>query len=43
MSFVQQKQMEFSKILSGLVGGHCMGVDPYYLAYKSKNWGINLK
>ncbi len=23
----------------GLVGGHCIGVDPYYLAYKSKQIG----
>ena len=25
----------------GLVGGHCIGVDPYYLAYKAKKVGIN--
>ena len=25
----------------GLVGGHCIGVDPYYLTYKSKNIGYN--
>ena len=25
----------------GLVGGHCIGVDPYYLTYKSKNVGYN--
>ena len=25
----------------GLVGGHCIGVDPYYLAYKSKKEGYN--
>ena len=25
----------------GLVGGHCIGVDPYYLAYKSINAGYN--
>ena len=24
----------------GLVGGHCIGVDPYYLTYKSKKIGI---
>lgn len=23
----------------GLVGGHCIGIDPYYLTYKSKNVG----
>ena len=27
----------------GLVGGHCIGVDPYYLTYKSKKIGINPK
>jgi UDP-N-acetyl-D-galactosamine dehydrogenase len=27
----------------GLVGGHCIGVDPYYLAYKSKKIGYNPK
>ena len=25
----------------GLVGGHCIGVDPYYLAYKAKKVGHN--
>lgn len=25
----------------GLVGGHCIGVDPYYLTYKSKLLGYN--
>jgi len=25
----------------GLVGGHCIGVDPYYLAYKSNALGYN--
>lgn len=24
----------------GLVGGHCIGIDPYYLAYKSKKLGV---
>lgn len=27
----------------GLVGGHCIGVDPYYLTYKSKLSGYNPK
>ncbi len=26
----------FLKFQPGLVGGHCIGVDPYYLTYKSK-------
>ncbi|MFE8695023.1 nucleotide sugar dehydrogenase [Cytobacillus sp. FJAT-53684] len=25
----------------GLVGGHCIGVDPYYLIHKSKTFGYN--
>ncbi len=25
----------------GLVGGHCIGVDPYYLAYKAKSLGYH--
>jgi UDP-N-acetyl-D-glucosamine/UDP-N-acetyl-D-galactosamine dehydrogenase len=29
----------FLKFEPGLVGGHCIGVDPYYLAYKSKSVG----
>jgi len=31
--------MEFCTFLSGLVGGHCIGVDPYYLTYKAKKIG----
>ena len=27
----------------GLVGGHCIGVDPYYLMYKAKNIGYHPK
>ena len=27
----------------GLVGGHCIGVDPYYLTYKAKNIGYTPK
>ena len=30
--------MEFLNFKPGLVGGHCIGVDPYYLTYISKNW-----
>lgn len=29
----------FLKFEPGLVGGHCIGVDPYYLAYKAKEVG----
>tara|TARA_B100000989_G_C19499698_1_gene453671 strand:- start:285 stop:1565 length:1281 start_codon:yes stop_codon:yes gene_type:complete len=27
----------------GLVGGHCIGVDPYYLTYKAESIGYNTK
>tara|TARA_B100000963_G_scaffold359679_1_gene387726 strand:+ start:230 stop:1489 length:1260 start_codon:yes stop_codon:yes gene_type:complete len=29
----------FIKLKPGLVGGHCISVDPYYLAYKSESLG----
>jgi len=29
----------FIKFTPGLVGGHCIGVDPYYLTYKSEKLG----
>ncbi len=29
----------FLKFFPGLVGGHCIGVDPYYLTYKSEQLG----
>jgi UDP-N-acetyl-D-glucosamine/UDP-N-acetyl-D-galactosamine dehydrogenase len=29
----------FLKFFPGLVGGHCIGVDPYYLTYKSQKLG----
>ncbi len=31
----------FLPFLPGLVGGHCIGVDPYYLTYKSQMLGYN--
>jgi UDP-N-acetyl-D-galactosamine dehydrogenase len=33
----------FLKFQPGLVGGHCIGVDPYYLTYKSNQLGYNSK
>ena len=33
----------FNKYYPGLVGGHCIGVDPYYLTFKSKQLGVNPK
>ena len=29
----------FMKLQPGLVGGHCIGVDPYYLLHKSQSFG----
>ncbi len=29
----------FIKLSPGLVGGHCIGVDPYYLTYKAEEFG----
>jgi len=31
----------FLKFSPGLVGGHCIGVDPYYLTYKAQELGYN--
>jgi UDP-N-acetyl-D-galactosamine dehydrogenase len=31
----------FIKYTPGLVGGHCIGVDPYYLTYKAQQLGYN--
>ncbi len=31
----------FLKFYPGLVGGHCIGVDPYYLSYKAKSMGYH--
>lgn len=31
----------FLKFVPGLVGGHCIGVDPYYLLYKAKQLGYH--
>ena len=33
----------FIKFKPGLVGGHCIAIDPYYLTYKAKKVGINPK
>lgn len=29
----------FIKLMPGLVGGHCIGVDPYYLTFKAEDMG----
>ncbi len=31
----------FLRFKPGLVGGHCIGVDPYYLVHKAQNLGYN--
>lgn len=33
----------FLPFTPGLVGGHCIGVDPYYLAYKAKEYQVTPK
>ena len=33
----------FHKYFPGLVGGHCIGVDPYYLTFKAKEIGFKTK
>ena len=33
----------FQKYYPGLVGGHCIGIDPYYLIFKSKKLQFNPK
>ncbi|MBG15749.1 MAG: UDP-N-acetyl-D-galactosamine dehydrogenase [Crocinitomicaceae bacterium] len=33
----------FLKFQPGLVGGHCIGVDPYYLTHKAKQLGYHAK
>ncbi len=33
----------FLPFYPGLVGGHCIGVDPYYLTYKAKKLGYHAK
>jgi UDP-N-acetyl-D-galactosamine dehydrogenase len=36
-----ETKWNFIKFRPGLVGGHCIGVDPYYLSYLSKKIGHN--
>ncbi|MCQ6563035.1 nucleotide sugar dehydrogenase [Paenibacillus mendelii] len=33
----------FLKFAPGLVGGHCIGIDPYYLTYKAEGTGYHSK
>jgi len=38
---VAKTKWNFISFYPGLVGGHCIGVDPYYLAYKARVLGID--
>lgn len=38
-----ETKWNFISFRPGLVGGHCIGVDPYYLTYNSKKYGYNPK
>lgn len=35
-----ESKWNFNKLTPGLVGGHCISVDPYYLIYKAKEFDI---
>tara|TARA_A100001037_G_scaffold298377_1_gene321986 strand:+ start:4174 stop:5475 length:1302 start_codon:yes stop_codon:yes gene_type:complete len=36
-----ETKWNFLKFKPGLVGGHCIGVDPYYLAYRARELGYD--
>jgi len=38
-----ETKWNFISFRPGLVGGHCIGIDPYYLTHKSKKIGYNPK
>ena len=38
-----ESKWNFLPFKPGLVGGHCIGVDPFYLTFKAKNIGYNPK
>ena len=38
-----KSKWNFIPFKPGLVGGHCIGVDPYYLTFKAKNIGYHPK
>jgi len=38
---VASTKWNFLKFTPGLVGGHCIGVDPYYLTYKAEQIGYH--
>lgn len=38
-----ETKWNFLKFRPGLVGGHCIGIDPYYLTYKAEDLGYHSK
>ena len=36
-----ETKWNFASFRPGLVGGHCIGVDPYYLTYKANEIGFD--
>ncbi|GGO04896.1 nucleotide sugar dehydrogenase [Saccharibacillus kuerlensis] len=38
-----ETKWNFLKFRPGLVGGHCIGIDPYYLTYKAEDTGYRSK
>ena len=40
---IASTKWNFHTFKPGLVGGHCIGVDPYYLTYKAESIGYNPK
>ncbi len=36
-----ETKWNFLPFMPGLVGGHCIGVDPYYLTYKAQSIGYH--
>ena len=38
-----ETKWNFLKFKPGMVGGHCISVDPYYLSYKAKKIGVSPK
>ena len=40
---MQHQQNGILPFKPGIVGGHCIGVDPYYLTYKSEKLGYKPK
>lgn len=32
----------FANVLPGLVGGHCIGIDPYYLLHRAEQLGVDI-